>query len=502
VASLPSKFGIGDFGPESHKFAELLAKSRQHYWSILPLSPTSLEFGNSPYQTSSAYAGNPLLISPEILQSQDLLEKSTLKKAELARTSRINYYEVYKKKTALLHEAYAEFKRMRSTLDSKRSFEVFCSENCCWLDDYSLFTALKCKTNKSWVDWPTEIRSRQPQALAEKARELADEVAYEKFVQYTFFSQWETLKQLCHKKQVQIIGDMPFYVAFDSVDVWVNQGLFSLKHDGQPKFVGGVPPDYFSEDGQLWGNPVYDWGKMEKSGFEWWLNRIGFSLKVYDFLRLDHFRGLVAYWRVSASAKTAKKGRWIKTPHQKFFFKLKEKFPDLPFIAEDLGVIDEPVKRAIRFLGVPGMKVLLFGFNGSGDNPHALANHPVNSVVFTGTHDTNTARGWFKSEATVAQKANFSNLIGKRATETQVSFEMVKLALKSKAKLAIIPVQDVLALGAEARINMPSCPSGNWEWRATPKQLGSRNFAALSKATIKADRAEKPSLSTILGATL
>ena len=253
---------------------------------------------------------------------------------------------------------------------------------------------------------------------------------------------------------------MPFYVAYDSADVWTNQDLFSLKRDGKPRFVGGVPPDYFSDDGQLWGNPVYDWRKMEKAGFEWWLKRIAYSLKVYDLLRLDHFRGFVAYWRVSASAKTARKGRWVKAPHQKFFFALKTNFPEVPFIAEDLGVIDDSVRRAVGFLGAPGMKVLLFGFNGTEENPHAFANHSVNSVVYSGTHDTNTVRGWFKTEASIAQKANFFNQIGKRVTESQASFEMVKVALNSKAKLAIIPVQDVLALDAEARINMPSCPSG------------------------------------------
>ncbi len=498
VASLPSKFGIGDFGPESHKFVQLLSKSRQRYWSILPLSPTSLESGNSPYQTSSAYAGNPLLISPEILQRQGLLEKSTLKASLLPQTSRINFCAVYPKKQAMLHEAYNRFKQTRPTLDSERSFEVFCSENCYWLDDYTLYAALKGKMGKPWINWPIDLRRRQPEALATQTRELADEIAYEKFVQYTFFSQWETLKQFCHKKQIRIIGDMPFYVAHDSADVWANQDLFSLKRDGKPRFVGGVPPDYFSDDGQLWGNPVYDWRRMEKAGFEWWLKRVGNSLRVYDLLRLDHFRGFVAYWRVSASAKTAKKGRWVKTPHKQFFFALKTNFPEVPFIAEDLGVIDDTVRRAVGFLGVPGMKVLLFGFNGSEDNQHAPSNHPVNSVVYTGTHDTNTVRGWFKNEASIAQKANFFNQIGKKANEAQASFEMVKLALNSKAKLAIIPVQDVLELDAETRINTPNCPSGNWEWRAMPKQLGSRNFGALAKATIDAGRAEKPKMPIIL----
>jgi 4-alpha-glucanotransferase len=489
VASLPSKFGIGDLGPESHKFVQLLAKCSQRYWSILPLSPTSFEAGNSPYLTSSAYAGNPLLISPEELAKQGLLEKSTLKDAIMPQTSRVNYCAVYPNKTALLREAYERFKQTQPMLDSERSFEVFCSENCYWLDDYALYNTLRSKIGKSWINWPPKLRSREPEALATKTRKLTNEVGYEKFVQYAFFSQWENLKLFCHKKQVQLVGDMPFYVAHDSADVWVNQDLFNLKGDGKARFVGGVPPDYFSDDGQLWGNPVYDWRKMEKTGFDWWLKRVGFNLKVYDYLRLDHFRGFAAYWRVAASAKTAKKGKWVKAPYQKFFTTLKTCFPDLPLIAEDLGAIDDTVKKAIKFLGVPGMKVLLFGFNGSEDNPHALANHPVNSVVYTGTHDTNTARGWFITEASIAQKANFFNEIGKKATEAEAGFEMVKLALKSKAKLCILPIQDVLSLGEEGRINMPSCPTGNWEWRVTPKQLKSNHFSALAKATVEAGRA-------------
>lgn len=488
VVSLPSKFGIGDLGPESRKFVELLAKCRQHYWSILPLSPTSLEAGNSPYQTSSAYAGNPLLISPEELAKHGLLEKSSLRAAVMPQTSRINYCAVYQNKQAIFREAYEHFKQSHPMLDSERSFEVFCSENCYWLDNYALYCALRGKLGKPWFFWPKELRSRDPETLATQTRVLANEVGFEKFMQYMFFSQWETLKRFCHQKRVWIVGDMPFYVAHDSADVWVHQSLFSLKSDGKARYVGGVPPDYFSDDGQLWGNPVYEWGKMEKTGFDWWLKRVGYSLKVYDFLRLDHFRGFVAYWRVSASAKTAKKGRWVKAPHKKFLAKLKGSFPGLPFIAEDLGAIDDEVRKAVGFLGVPGMKVLLFGFNGSEDNPHALGNHPVNSVVYTGTHDTNTALGWLKTEATVAQKANFFNQIGKKATEAQVGFEMVKLALKSKAKLCILPIQDVLSLGEEDRINTPSSPMGNWVWRIMPKQLRSRNFSALAKLTSQEDR--------------
>ncbi len=489
ISSLPSKFGIGDLGPESYKFAKLLEKSKQHYWSILPLSPTSIEGGNSPYQTCSAFAGNPLLISPEKLIEKRLLPNEIRKTMATSSASKVDYKENYIQREKMLKKAYEKFKQCQVELDGKCCFEAFCLENKFWLDEYALFTAFEAKTGTPWHSWPTALRLREPEALAQKTQELADEIAYVKFVQYAFFSQWSELKEFCRERQIKIVGDMPFYVAYDSADVWANPELFSLDKRGKPRFVGGVPPDYFSEDGQLWGNPVYEWKKMQKGRFEWWLKRIGYNLKVYDLLRLDHFRGFVAYWRVSGSAKTAKKGRWVKAPSKKFFASLKTKFPALPFIAEDLGAIDTPVKEAIQALGVPGMKVLLFSFDGREDNPHLLKNHPENVVVYTGTHDTNTARGWFADEASSKQKSNLFSQIGRKVPEAEVSFELIKMALSSKAKLSIVPVQDVLGLGAEARMNQPSSPVNNWEWRATPKQLSPKNFSNLAKLTIENDRA-------------
>ncbi len=489
ISSLPSKFGIGDLGPESYKFAKLLQKSKQRYWSILPLSPTSIEGGNSPYQTCSAFAGNPLLISPEKLIEKRLLPKEIRKTMATPPASKVNYKETYIQKEEMLRKAHEKFKQCKIDLNGKCCFDAFCLENKFWLDDYALFAALETKTGMPWHSWSTALRLREPEALAKKTQELADEIAYVKFVQYAFSSQWQELKEFCHERQIRIVGDMPFYVAYDSADVWANPELFSLDKRGRPRFVGGVPPDYFSEDGQLWGNPVYEWKRMQKSGFEWWLKRVGYSLKVYDLLRLDHFRGFVAYWRVSGSAKTARKGRWVKVPSKQFFASLKANFPTLPFIAEDLGAIDAPVKEAIRALGVPGMKVLLFSFDDREDNPHLPKNHPENAVVYTGTHDTNTARGWFADESSSKQKVNLFSQIGRRVSDVEVSFELVKLALSSKAKLCIVPVQDVLGLGAEARMNTPSSTVGNWEWRATPKQLSPKSFSNLAKITIENDRA-------------
>jgi 4-alpha-glucanotransferase len=483
ITSLPSNFGIGDLGPESYKFVDLLARLKQRYWSILPLSPTRLEDGNSPYHTSSAFAGNPLLISLEKLIEDGLLPKYYTKQA-IKPGSRVDFEELYAHKMSLLNQAYAIFK----AFDNKKSFDIFCSENKEWLDDFAFYAALRKETGKPWHSWGSSLRKRDPQVIATKKQELKDEIKREKFVQYLFYSQWSALKSYCRQKNIRIIGDMPFYMAYDSADVWVNQELFSLNSNGKPLFVGGVPPDYFSATGQLWGNPVYNWKKMQQTGFKWWINRISYNLKLFDELRLDHFRGFIAYWQVSASAKTAKKGRWVKAPSDSLFAAIKGAFPKLPFIAEDLGMIDEPVREAIKRLRLPGMRVLLFAFDGSQNNCHLPKNHNKNSVVYTGTHDTDTVKGWFVNEATEEERLNVFNQIGKKASIEDVSFEFVKLALSSKVALSIIPLQDILSLGSEARMNNPSSALNNWEWRVTPDQLSWQALNLFGTATIQSNR--------------
>ena len=490
ITSLPSAFGIGDLGPESYKFVDLLAKVKQRYWSILPLSPIRLEDGNSSYQTSSAFAGNPLLISPEKLIENYLLPKEYLRMASKP-TSKVNYKPVYARKESMLEKAYAIFKKSnRQTVELHFNFEDFCSENMKWLNDYALYTALRKKANKPWNSWSSSLRKREPQAIARKETAFKEEIDKEKFIQWVFFSQLFSLKYFCKAKQVSVIGDMPFYVTYDSADVWVHPELFSLNSKDKPRFVGGVPPDYFSSSGQLWGNPVYNWQKMRETGFEWWIDRISRNLKIYDRLRLDHFRGFVAYWQVPAYAKNAKKGRWVKAPSGAFFEVVKTAFPSLPFIAEDLGYIDEEVGKAIKWLGVPGMRVLLFAFDGSQDNPHLPKNQIKNSVAFTGTHDTNTVKGWFVNEATSKEKQNLFKVIGRKVSGKEVSFELVKLALASVADLSIVPLQDVLSLGAEARMNNPGQSMHNWEWRATPKQLTNEMLDKLGDITVQYNRIE------------
>lgn len=479
VSSLPSVFGIGDLGPESYRFAELLAGQRQHYWSILPLTPTRVSDGNSPYQTSSAFAGNPLLVSPEMLAQDGFLPKQEAKAGQ-EHASRVDFQSVTQQKTLLLQQAYTEFKK---TVQQQPEYDAFCSQNSNWLDDYALYVAIRQKTGKPWYEWLPSIRQREPSVLKQKRQQLASQIEQEKFSQYLFFSQWSRLKSHCGSLGIQIVGDMPFYVAHDSADAWVHPELFSLHGNGKSRTVGGVPPDYFSATGQLWGNPTYNWPHHQETGYQWWIERIRHNLQLCDRLRLDHFRGFVAYWQVAAVAKTALRGKWVKTPSNSFFAALKHSFPSLPLIAEDLGYIDQPVKDALKALRIPGMRVILFGFDGSKDNPHTPSNHVENSVVYTGTHDTNTAQGWYTNEASAKEKANLVGLIGKKVEASEVSSEVMKLALSSISDLSIIPLQDVLGLGAEARMNNPSTPLGNWTWRVTKKQLAGRKLAELGELT-------------------
>ncbi|MDR1993481.1 MAG: 4-alpha-glucanotransferase [Nitrososphaerota archaeon] len=473
ITSLPSTFGIGDLGPASYQFADLLADNKQHYWSILPLSPTRLEDGNSPYQTSSIFAGNTLLISPHQLTQDGFLPK--LPDKQKTNIPKIDFATIYPKKNSMLQEAYQNFKKTKTQTSE---FETFYNQNTHWLDDYALYATLRQKTNTPWYKWLPSIRNREPKTITQKQHQLKDEIESEKFSQYLFFKQWHRLKTYCNTKQIHIIGDMPIYTAPDSADTWIHPELFNLYQNGKPRYVGGVPPDYFSKTGQLWGTPVYNWPNHKKTGFTFWLNRIKHNLSLYDQLRLDHFRGLIAYWQVPARAKTAKKGRWIKTPSQTFFTALKHTFPALPFIAEDLGYIDAPVKQIIKQLGIPGMRVLLFGLDGSKTNPHTPMNYVKNSVAYTGTHDTNTVRGWFTTEANAKQRQTLSKLLGKPISKNDVSFEAIKLVMSSPAGVCIFPLQDVLGLGAEARMNNPGYLFGNWQWCVTEKQFSTLSFVA------------------------
>jgi 4-alpha-glucanotransferase len=477
ITSLPSDFGVGDLGPSAFRFADLLSESKQSYWQVLPVTPTG--FGNSPYNPTSVFAGNTLLISPEILKDEKLLRDFPKVRHGRFPLDRASFGDAIVMKREMIRKAYRRFKERSDHAE----FEEFCLENSNWLESYSLYSALKEERGEPWYLWPKGLRDRKPDSLAEKGIKLKDAVDREKFAQFEFFKQWHSLKEFCAGLGIGLMGDVSFYVAYDSSDVWSNREIFKLDSKGKPTFVGGVPPDYFSETGQLWGNPVYDWDLLKKQDFSWWTQRLQQTLKLFDLTRLDHFRGFVAYWEVPRRAKTAVSGRWSAAPWEAFFETVKSRFPSMPFVAEDLGVITPDVRAVMKRFDLPGMEVLLFAFDSGPDNPYLPENHSQNSVVYTGTHDTNTVRGWLRDEASPKQKKSLFEYVGRELSEGEASWEFIRLALNSAASLSIIPTQDVLSLGSDARMNRPSSAKGNWEWRATPEQLTSDAFRRLGEET-------------------
>jgi len=468
ITSLPSPFGIGDMGPEAYRFADLLAKAKQGFWQILPLNPIDPAYGNSPYHSIAAFAGNPLLLSREGMVQEGLLAKKDVEARDHPQ-GRVDYDAVIAYKSKLFHLAYERFAKAKDHDEYQR----FCSGNASWLDDFSLFVALKAHFKGiAWNEWPAEARDRQRTALQSAKNDLHDAIEKERFLQYLFFRQWFALKQYCNGKGIRIIGDMPIYVDYDSVDVWTNPEIFKLDENKRPVAVAGVPPDYFSATGQLWGNPVYQWDALKHRGYDWWVQRMEHMLHLFDVVRIDHFRGLVGYWEVPAGEQTAVKGQWIKAPAVDFFHALSKRFPSLPVIAEDLGVITPDVREVMRRFELPGMKVLLFAFGE--DNPmHPYLPHTYgrNAVVYTGTHDNNTVRGWFEKESKPEDKARLLRYLGREVPAQDIPRELIRLAMMSRANLAIIPLQDILGLGAEARMNQPGTGRGNWEWQLVPGQM-------------------------------
>ena len=470
ITSLPSPYGIGDLGPDAYKFVDFLSETNQSFWQILPLTLTCSAYGNSPYSSFSALAGNVLLISPERMVRNDFLLESDIQNIPDFSLDRVDYGPVIDYKKELFTIAY---ERNRDKLADHQDFQNFCRINAEWLDDCSLFIALKNHLDGiEWGKWPLELRDRQKSALEKMTKSLADTILKEKFLQYIFFNQWYSLKNYCDSKDIKIIGDIPIYVNYDSADVWANPEIFSLDKDKMPLFVAGVPPDYFSSTGQLWGHPVYNWDVLAKSRYEWWINRIGQNLKLFHMFRLDHFRGFVGYWQVHASEKTAINGKWVEAPAEDFFDTLMQTFPSMSIIAEDLGLITRDVKDIIQKYGFPGMKVLLFAFGEDlPTNPYAPHNHIKNCVIYTGTHDNNTVRGWFRQELKIEDKSRISRYLGRDITEKTVHWELIRTAMMSVADMVILPLQDILGLGAEDRMNLPASPIGNWEWRLDPNLI-------------------------------
>lgn len=468
ISSLPAPYGIGDLGPAARAFAAALSEAGIVWWQFLPLSPTSEFIGNSPYSSPSAFAGNPLFISPELLCGEGCVSYADVEcvpgGAALAEGP-VDYHAVTAHRATLLNAA---FTRLKPHLPGGAAFQAFCGEHAGWLDDYALFTAIKAELGGAiWTDWPDPLKWRDPGALEDFSRAYAGQVLRQKFIQYLFFSQLAELRERCRELGVRLIGDLPIYVTHDSADVWAAPGLFNLDEGGRPVTVAGVPPDYFSATGQLWGNPVYNWKRMAQDGFAWWKKRIRHNLLMADVLRLDHFRGFVGFWEVPAGEETAVKGEWRAGPGAAFFRALTDEFDGaVPIIAEDLGVITDDVREIMEEFHFPGMKVLHFGFGGASpwNNPDAPFRCTPRSVAYTGTHDNTTSLDWFAS-VPEEERNNFCGYVGRAVQPGEAPEAMIRLALESASNTAIIPMQDILGLGAEARMNTPSVAKGNWTWR-------------------------------------
>ncbi len=493
----PGEYGIGDLGKTAYEFIDFLHKSGQSVWQVLPLNPTG--FGDSPYQSFSTFAGNPLLISPDILLEEKLICNKDIKNKPEFEESSVDYKAVYAYKMDLLKIVFENFQLN----PDKNDFCLFCKENNYWLDDFSLFVCIKnylieqrkigenkedyssfAKQNKgflteneindffyggTWTSWPEDLKNRKQSTMNEWRNMLHDEIQFQCFLQYEFFRQWGLLKQYANKNNIHIIGDIPIFVAFDSADVWANKELFLLDENSVPVSVAGVPPDYFSKTGQLWGNPLYDWKVHERCGFSWWIKRVSSVLKHVDILRIDHFRGFESYWAIPYGEETAIRGKWEKGPGRAVFDSIRDELGDLPIIAEDLGIITEEVEQLRDCLGLPGMKILQFGFDAGKNNknmPHNLTT--TNVVLYTGTHDNDTSVGWYNStnEPDRDQLRRYMNVSG-----DDPAWDLIRLAFLSVAFLAIVPIQDVMSLGSEGRMNTPGIASGNWRFRYTSDML-------------------------------
>ena len=476
--SLPGRFGIGELGPEAHRFADFLADAGQRLWQVLPLGPTG--YGDSPYQCFSAFAGNPLLVSLEALVEDGWLAAADLESAPAFPQDTVDYDAVAAFKLPLLDRAFHRFEAEAEPAD-REAFDSFREANASWLDDYALYMAVKeAHSGVEWTEWDAAIARRRPEALARWREERADVVRAREFGQYLFFLQWKRLKDHCRERDVAIMGDIPIFVARDSADVWSHPELFQLEADGSPSFVAGVPPDYFSATGQLWGNPLYDWDEMARTGYAWWIERFRAALGLVDLVRLDHFRGFEAHWEIPAGEETAVNGRWVKGPGAGLFEALREALGDLPIVAENLGVITPEVEALRERFGFPGMAILQFAF---GRDPEAAQfqphNYPPNRVVYTGTHDNDTTVGWWTSSGQGDSTRSGDEVREEReralayldAEGREIHWAFIRAAVSSVADTAIVPLQDVLGLGSEARMNLPGRAHGNWRWRFTGESL-------------------------------
>jgi 4-alpha-glucanotransferase len=472
--SLPSRYGIGDLGPEAHAFVDVLARTGQTWWQILPLGPVG--YGGSPYQSPSSFAGNPLLISLDRLADRGWLDAAELAGVPALPVDRVDFDAVAELKWEWLRRAYQGFR----AAGADAAFDAFCERHRSWLDDYVYFQALRdAHGGKPWYEWEHELVARHPEACARWREQVAEDIRFHEFVQYAFEAQWQDLRAACKGRGIRLIGDVPIFVAHDSADVWAHPDLYYLDEHGMPLFMAGVPPDFFSEDGQLWGNPLYRWEAHAKDDFEWWRLRIQALLERVDIIRIDHFRGFEAYWAVPAGSKTAATGRWTPGPGRAFFHAVRKEMGSVPLIAEDLGVITPEVEALRDEFDMPGMRILQFGFDADPTLEKYLPHRYINNcIAYTGTHDNDTTYGWFHAnEVTTTQpreEVEAARAFVRRYANTdgrEIHWAMIRILFASAADTAMVPMQDILGLGSRARMNFPGKPQGNWTWRYRAEQL-------------------------------
>ena len=487
--SLPSRYGVGDLGAEAYHFVDFLTRAKQTYWQVLPLGPTG--YGDSPYQSFSAFAGNTNLISPELLVRDGFLTAEEINRKPDFPAGRVDFGLLYDWKNHILALGFERF-RQTTSVDLRGKFETFCQQEADWLDDYALFRAVKkSQGQKLWLEWDERLKLRDEAALNQARQDLRDDVQAQKFQQWLFFRQWTDLKRYANEKNIKIVGDVPIFISLDSADVWCSPREFKLEKDGSPKVVAGVPPDYFSATGQLWGNPIYNWDSMRADGFRWWIARVRATLKMVDIVRVDHFRGFAASWEVPGGDKTAVNGQWVNVPGKELFETLKRTFGDLPFWAEDLGVITPDVEELRDSFGFPGMRILQFAFGGGADNHDLPHNYIPNSVAYTGTHDNDTTVGWFSSQAGTGSTRDDSQISRERefclkylnSDGKEIHWNFIRAVWASVANTAIAPMQDLLGLGNEARMNLPASDSGNWFWQCKQGDFSDRVAEKLAELT-------------------
>src|SRR5664279_13148 len=490
--SLPSRGGIGDLGPAAYEFVDWLAAAKQTLWQILPLGPVG--YGDSPYSCTSAFAANVLMISLERLADRGLIDRERVGAAPDL-DSPVDFDSVRQHKLPLLREAGRNFLRSASSAARER-YDLFCRDNHWWLEDYVLFSSLRERfADQPWNSWPEEIVRRRPDAMARLHTELREQLDQERFLQFAFFEQWEALRSYCCERGIRVIGDVSIFVSYDSADVWTHPELFRLKEDLSPQVVSGVPPDAFSETGQRWGNPLYDWDALKLRGYDWWIERMRWAIDTCDIVRIDHFRGFEAYWEIPADEPTAVNGHWVAGPNTSLFEALRKALDKLPFIAEDLGYITPEVHELRKRLDVPGMKILQFGFGNKGAHVYLPHTYQRDCVVYTGTHDNDTVVGWWNNSSTEDERRSASAYLG--ISEDGIHWSFIRAALTSVANLCVVPAQDVLGLASDARMNIPSQADGSWSWRLPAGSLTAELAAKLATLVEITDRetcVKEPSL--------